>query len=56
MNGDTLVNEIDIEKSYEAVARPFNFKKVKELIALLQQFPNSDSNKEHSRQYQNFRR
>lgn len=38
MNGDTLVNEKDIEKSYEAVARPFNFKKVKELIALLQQF------------------
>ena len=38
MNGDTLVNEKDIEKSYEAVARPFNFKNIKELIALLQQF------------------
>ena len=29
MNGDTLVNEKDIEKSYEAVARPFNLKILK---------------------------
>lgn len=38
MNGDTLVYGKNIEKSYEAVARPFNFKNIKELIALLQQF------------------
>lgn len=38
MNVDTVVYEKSIGKSYKAVTRSFNFKNVKELIALLQQF------------------
>lgn len=38
MDGNAVIYEKNIEGLYEAVTKPFNYKKIKELIALLQQF------------------